>query len=147
MRISKAQKWASLAKIMGHETVIHSLHSCQGGICKMKKPASEAFIWEPLFYGCIGKPKAWVSSDTPLAVFLTDASGHFLIRSWALQLKGPLDVHLFTLSTFLSQRRSLVHFYWINRDLQIQGKKFELYSKYGDEQLEVFKHKNDIVKI
>lgn len=34
--ISKAQKWASLAKIVGHEALIHSLCSCQSGICKME---------------------------------------------------------------------------------------------------------------
>lgn len=37
IRISEAQKWATLAEIERHEGLIHSLYSCQdGGICKVK---------------------------------------------------------------------------------------------------------------
>lgn len=37
IKISEAQKWASLAAVVGHETLIHFLYNCQsGGICKLK---------------------------------------------------------------------------------------------------------------
>ena len=36
VRISKAQKWASLAKMVEHEALTHPCYSCQSGTCETK---------------------------------------------------------------------------------------------------------------
>lgn len=86
IRISKARKWASLAKIVGHEALIHSLESCQSGICKMENQLWLPVWDQPVFGGCAEWPETWaVPSCFPLAGRVSQQMLlKLLLRMWAL---------------------------------------------------------------